>query len=59
MKELDSRVIRVGSHDERHTWYPGASDALGEEIDGYTGKEILVRRQVIKPVIIFDVKEVM
>lgn len=35
----------------------GSSDALGQEIDGYTGKEILVRRQVIKPVVIFEVKE--
>lgn len=57
MKELDTVVERVNGFDRRSTWYPAVSDAIGQEIDGITGREIVVRRQVIKPIMIFEVRE--
>ncbi len=38
MRELDSIVERVNGFNRRSTWYPAVSDALGQEIDGMTGK---------------------
>ncbi len=56
MTELDSIVTRVDGHYERKTWYLGSSDALGQEVDGWSGKEILVKKPVIRPAVIFEVK---
>lgn len=56
MTELDSKLVRENSHWERLTWLSGAREDLGEVVQGLTGTETFVRRTVIKPVVIFEVR---
>lgn len=58
MKEqpLDSKVFNVNGHFERHTWLSGTYDDLGEIVQGWSGAETLIKRTIIKPIVIFEVK---
>jgi hypothetical protein len=56
MKELDSKIVRNNGHYERQAWHRWQPDSLGEEIDGWTGRELVTKRVFVKPVMIFEVK---
>lgn len=54
---LNSETVRVNGHHERHTWLKGHYPDLGAElVQGWTGPETFVRKTVIKPIVIFEVK---
>lgn len=56
MKELDSKIVRTNGHYERHAWLPGAREDLGEVVQGWTGTETFVKKIVVKPVMVFEVR---
>lgn len=55
---LDSQVTRNNGHYERTTWLKGHyPDIGGRLVDGITGPETVVNKVVIKPIVVFEVRD--
>ena len=53
----DTKIIRNNGHYEKHTWLRGHYPDLGKPIEGWTGRETVVKRTVVVPTVIFEVGE--
>lgn len=58
---VDQKLVSVNAHHELHTYLKGEfPDLLGlgeTTVQGWTGKETLLKEVVNKPIVIFEVKE--